>query len=371
MMGTFGCPLCLRLDIPGSGMSFDFSHAVSAPFRMQPGLRRLAAGSLQLTPNRPDSRHLLAKLQVLRADAAGALLQTPGFDPSPALAALAAQAQAEHPAAFHAGQDGIWHARWLGVAVDGAGQVMATSSPPADPGLPPPTAQASPGPLPQAPEDAAGGPPAAASSAAAIATCLSALPPPWRQPALLALAFAEDFAIVDGQNATLPWLAVALPSRWAPVDKVGRHFAEVHAPVADNRLLLAAGDHLMRLVTGPDRWERFVWNITRHAGLDTHPHRQPDTPWPAPATPDETAGRAFFRTERQTFIPVPAAGQAVFTILVDSRPLTQALREPAQAAALHQALATMSPAVLAYRSLAPVREPLLAWLARRAATPAE
>lgn len=350
-------------------MSFDFSHAVSAPFRMQPGLRRLAAGSLQLTPNRPGSRHLLAKLQVLQADAASALLQRPGFNASAALAALAAQAQAEHPAAFRAGKDGTWHAQWLGVAVDSAGEVVDTTRPHAGPTWPSPPAPVRPGTLPEAPDGASDGP-ASASSAATLATCLRTLPAPWRQPALLALAFAEDFAIVDGQNATIPWLAVALPSHWAPVDKVGRHFAEVHAPVADNRLLLAAGEHLMRLVTREERWERFVWNLTRHAGLDTHPQRLHDMPWPAGATPDEAAGRAFFRTERQTFIPVPAAGQAVFTILVDSQPLSLALQSATEADALHQALATMSPAVLAYRSLAPVREPLLAWLARRAAAPA-
>ena len=33
---------------------------------------------------------------------------------------------------------------------------------------------------------------------------------------LLCLALAEDFAVVDGANGTLPWLAVALPSGWAP-----------------------------------------------------------------------------------------------------------------------------------------------------------
>ena len=38
-------------------MSFDFA-AVSAPFRMQPGLRRLAAGTTQLTPNQPGDRAL-------------------------------------------------------------------------------------------------------------------------------------------------------------------------------------------------------------------------------------------------------------------------------------------------------------------------
>ena len=35
---------------------FDFDAAVSAPFRMQPGLRRLPAGSAQLTPLAPGSR---------------------------------------------------------------------------------------------------------------------------------------------------------------------------------------------------------------------------------------------------------------------------------------------------------------------------
>jgi len=31
-------------------MAFDFDAAVGAPFRMQPGLRRVAAGCQQLTP---------------------------------------------------------------------------------------------------------------------------------------------------------------------------------------------------------------------------------------------------------------------------------------------------------------------------------
>jgi dimethylamine monooxygenase subunit A len=43
------------------------------------------------------------------------------------------------------------------------------------------------------------------------------------------------------------------------------------------------------------------------------------------------------------------------------------LDSPQRAAALHDALASMSPAVLDYRSLGPVRDALLAWLQRRAA----
>jgi hypothetical protein len=72
-------------------MSFDFA-AVSAPFRMQPGLRRLAAGAHQLTPNRPGDRALDEKLAVLMSHAHQALLCAPAFDAGPALQALATHA---------------------------------------------------------------------------------------------------------------------------------------------------------------------------------------------------------------------------------------------------------------------------------------
>ncbi|MFZ2989018.1 heme-dependent oxidative N-demethylase subunit alpha family protein, partial [Ideonella sp.] len=75
---------------------------------------------------------------------------------------------------------------------------------------------------------------------------------------------------------------------------------------------------------------------------------------------------AWFRTERQTFIPLPERSQAVFTIQVDSQPLRAAIQSPEQARQLHDALATMSAAVLDYRGLSTARPALLAWLAARA-----
>jgi hypothetical protein len=75
---------------------------------------------------------------------------------------------------------------------------------------------------------------------------------------------------------------------------------------------------------------------------------------------------AWFRTERQTFIPVPERMQAVFTIAVDVEPLASAIRTAGQAQALHDAVGTMSEAVLAYRKMQFVRSPLLRWLKARA-----
>jgi hypothetical protein len=139
----------------------------------------------------------------------------------------------------------------------------------------------------------------------------------------------------------------------------------VHASVDDSALPLPAGGHNMRLACASEPWERFVWNVTRQPRLNAHPALVDPSPWPADAFADHAAPRAWFRSERQTFVPLPARQQAVFTIGVDNVPLAHAIDTPAKAARLHDVVASMSPAVLADRSLADVREPLLAWLAVR------
>ena len=323
-------------------MSFDFDAAVQVPHRMQPGLRRLALGARQLTPSvvpqRGAARHLREKLAVLWAFPEQALLCAAGFDAEPALAALAAFAAAEQPQAF--ALDGErWLAPWLGWALDGDLQ----------------------------PQDTGTGWPE-------IGTLLRRLPAGWRRTALLSLAFEEDFAIIDATTGSLPWLAVALPSMWAPEHKIGRSFAQVHAPVADNRLINGAAPQLLTLVTQGQRWERFVWTLTAHPRLHAHPDRVDPARWPAGLDDDTLAAQTWWRTERQTFIPVPAArqtqpagAQAVFTIQVQATPLTRAFTGPAQALRVHDALASMSDAVLAYRSLGGARAALLRWLAQQAA----
>ena len=196
-----------------------------------------------------------------------------------------------------------------------------------------------------------------------IGRCLAALPEAWRISGLLCLAFAEDFAVIEAASTRIPWLAVCLPSHWAPTDKLGRPFAEVHAPVADNRLLLQAASALARLVCEDGGWVRDVWTLTTLPSHDAHPRRRPAPPWPGGLGADELAACAWLRTEHQSFIALPDRSQAVFTILVEMQPL-QAV-SPAIARSLHPALASMSPPVLAYRGLGPARDRLLDWLDRR------
>lgn len=317
-------------------MPFDFDAAVSSPFRMQPGLRRIASGAAQLTPNVAPERgtacHLREKLAVFQAYPWQALLAREGFDAAPALDAVARHAAREQRHAFAV--DGTtWHAPILGWAVTQDGTPIEL-----DPAHTP---------WPEAGD------------------CLRALPAAWRRTVLLSLAFAEDFAILDGRDATIPWLAVALPSHWAPEHKVGRPFADVHAPVADNRLITGAASHLAKLVTGSERWERFVWTIARHPRLHAHPDRVDPTPWPADLAGDALAARAWWRTEHQTFIPADGLEQAVFTIHLEVQPLPIALADRTRKAQVHDALASMSDAVLAYRGLSAVRDRLLHWLSGR------
>lgn len=267
-------------------MDFDF-EAITVPFRMQPGLRRLAAGTPQLTPLRPGSGLWLEKSRVLQAGQSR--LAVTGFDHAPVLACIAA------------------HAR-------------ACRLQPADASIP------------------------------------------------LELAYEEDFAVLDGATAILPWLCVCVPSHWAPEDKLGLPFAAVHAPVADASVLLAASRQLVQLVTDGSAWERFVWTITPSGRYDQHPRRHAREPWPPEADPDAFAAGCWFRAERQTFLPLGhGSGQAVFTIRVMLQPLAEAVDTQRKAHRLHDALTSMSDPVLAYKNLAQARQPLLHWLAARKA----
>lgn len=264
---------------------------IRVPFRMQPGLSRLDADAVHLTPLRPGSplyreREALQRRGVTRH-------AVPGFDAAPALVALRAQAR-------HAGVS---------------------------------------------------------------AQAMEMLP--------LELQVEEDLVVLDTRTGRIPWMCVCVPSRWAPEDKLGCTLAEVHQPVADGDALVAALPAILRVLAQGGHWERHVWTLTPSARFDQHPARHPPADWLLDAGTDACADACWLRAERQTFFPVPdAQGQAtelaVFTIRVMLEPLSSAIATADDAQRLHDALASMTDAVLQYKNLAPARTSLLAWLARRA-----
>lgn len=183
----------------------------------------------------------------------------------------------------------------------------------------------------------------------------------------LELQVEEDLAVLDTSTGRVPWMCVCVPSRWAPEEKLGHHLADMHAPVADGEALAAALPHLLQVLSTGGHWERYVWTISSSPLFDQHPHRQVPVPWPATEDPADLATRCWLRAERQTFVPLfghdgSARPQVVFTIRVMLEPLTTAIRSPEDARRLHDCLASMSDAVLAYKNLSAPRVRLLKWL---------
>jgi dimethylamine monooxygenase subunit A len=181
----------------------------------------------------------------------------------------------------------------------------------------------------------------------------------------VALQLQEDFVILKNENETLrtEYLSVCFPSRWDPREKLGLDFAAIHAPVADNQMLLAAGTSIMTMAFMKQPMLRHVWLIVPSASLDQHPE-QNDYSWgetlkdPSPLLP-----RLFFRVERQTTWPLPQFSHAVFFIRVMMSPLTDVLAQaPARARELHNALTSMTPAVVEYRGMTAAMPRLLAEL---------
>ena len=179
----------------------------------------------------------------------------------------------------------------------------------------------------------------------------------------LPLLVQEDLAVLEGDGGTLPWLSVCTPSHWAPEDKIGLQWATAHAPVADNAALMKAHRQLIGLCTNGQSWQRSVYTVSADERYDQHPTRQRRTPWPA-LQGLELAQRCWLRVERQHFFPVTGRSrQAVFSIRLLFERLDRSACTPDRAQALHDWLASMSPAVAQYKGLTGVRPALLAWLA--------
>ena len=165
------------------------------------------------------------------------------------------------------------------------------------------------------------------------------------------------------------FLSVCFPSNWNPAEKHGLDFAAIHAPVADNALLQAGGKGIIDMAFRQAPMLRHVWRLTANGDLPQHPEtrrtRWEDAVAQADARGERLIDQVFFRVERQTTLPLPALRRGVFFIRVLVCPLVDVLRVmPGRAAQLAEALASMSDAVVAYRGMAAVRPRLLDELAR-------
>ena|SRR3989338_4002087 len=155
---------------------------------------------------------------------------------------------------------------------------------------------------------------------------------PFPQSALeldtLALYLQEDLAIIQQTKTPtktpttietppsniIRYLHISSPNYWAPEEKIGKTFAQIHAPVAGMDLSL---EHkIVNAITTKGPYVRFAWGITTDTHLNHHPNPPPNTQkqlWHG-RTFDKNNPQAYLRIERQVTVPFPEHNAALFLI---------------------------------------------------------
>jgi hypothetical protein len=175
--------------------------------------------------------------------------------------------------------------------------------------------------------------------------------------ASLALLVQEDLAVIqrDGGRHWLAAIHLCFPNHWAAEEKIGKTFAEIHAPVADIEPINRQADKLVdAMINATHGYVRFAWGISSDDRLNHHPGNEHGRHFD-PAHP-----RALLRIERQTIWGFPEVEASLFTIRTYFEDLAKL--EADKRAKVISAIESMTPAALDYKGLTGGRDDLLAWL---------
>jgi len=164
------------------------------------------------------------------------------------------------------------------------------------------------------------------------------------------LSIQEDLAIIHRPpNSAITAdraeaLLVCLPSSWNPADKIGQDFSAIHRPIAHRERLEKSHANLNKVLFAKP-FKRWVWALVSDGILCHNPavHTRPKLA----SVPFE---QLYFRSERQTFIPMADIGRYVFTIRVYSTPLAEIL-DTERRQILAEALLSIDDEQQAYKSL--------------------
>jgi len=173
----------------------------------------------------------------------------------------------------------------------------------------------------------------------------------------LAYQVQEDLAVIqrDGYRHWLAAIHLCFPNHWAAEDKIGKTFAEIHAPVAGIEPVNRQADKMVdAMINATQGYVRFAWGVATDDQLNHHP-QSPRGRHFDPANP-----HAFLRIERQTIWGFPEVEASLFTIRTYFEDL--AILEADKRAKVISAIESMTPASRQYKGLAESRDDLLAWL---------
>ena len=186
---------------------------------------------------------------------------------------------------------------------------------------------------------------------------------------LLSLCVQEDLVVMHktGEGATddrAECMLVAMPTHWDPKEKIGLDFGAIHKPIAHSDKFNKSQGNLMNAMTYKGPFVRYNWTLADSSSLSLNPvllgnHSLASKDLAGITDPEELINRLYFRPERQTLIPFPKLHRSVFAIRIFHQPLRDLLTTPERKQLLGAAIASMSPEVIRYRSMAGFIDSLL------------
>jgi hypothetical protein len=176
----------------------------------------------------------------------------------------------------------------------------------------------------------------------------------------------EDLCLLQRSAAGYRLVAAVLcfPAHWRLSDKLGRPLVAIHEPVPGfGESLAPTVDRFFANLSAARPVWRVNWSL-----VDTDERfLPPDHRQASRAISAERAGEEMWlRVERQAFRRLPRSGDVLFGIHTYVERLATAVDDARAALALAARIREMPDAMARYKGIAPIREPLLAWLAQRA-----
>jgi dimethylamine monooxygenase subunit A len=180
----------------------------------------------------------------------------------------------------------------------------------------------------------------------------------------LAAQIQEDVVVICRANER-DWLSaihLCAPNYWSAEQKIGKTFAEIHAPVVGMERINQRSSAIVNILISHGAWVRFAWGLTTDTRLNHHPTPPPhiaQADWQGRCF-DPINPRLYLRIERQVIWGLPNLDAALFTIRTyfrNCQTLDLEMREK-----LGMAIASMNPQSLAYKGLSESQQAILTWL---------
>lgn len=172
----------------------------------------------------------------------------------------------------------------------------------------------------------------------------------------------EDFCLLSaGADGRYHLVAgnLCFPLHWNLPQKLGQPMAMIHQPVPgfDQRLEVPVDRFFSNLEPERPVW-RANWGLTSKYGL----HLPDRSDRLSDLAADEVGERLYLRVERQTLRRLPLSRHVVFGIRSMRCRLDEFLAQPPVLRAMALRIREMPEAMLGYKGLLAIREPVLAWL---------